>query len=94
MSKTPEDPRVTAARQESTGGPRHDVLLPASVLVTMYYDLQRTMRGLLAAYDEMAGADRNCVRCSGGPPDFCACLTKCTFPGCGAILPAGHWAAQ
>lgn len=24
----------------------------------------------------------NCVRCSGGPPQFCACLELCRFPGC------------
>lgn len=26
----------------------------------------------------------SCVRCSGGAPRFCACITPCAFPGCGA----------
>lgn len=26
--------------------------------------------------------NRNCVRCSGGPYQFCACTQDCGFPGC------------
>ncbi len=31
--------------------------------------------------------NRNCVRCSGGPYEFCACTQDCGFPECG-------WAAK
>lgn len=30
------------------------------------------------------GVNASCVRCSGGAPRFCACITPCAFPGCGA----------
>lgn len=46
------DPRVTAARQFiEEARPRHDVLLPASVLTRMFYELRRHAAGLLAVID-------------------------------------------
>jgi hypothetical protein len=31
-----------------------------------------------------ADVDHSCVRCSGGSPRFCACISRCGFPNCGA----------
>ncbi len=46
------DPRVTSARQAlAEPGPRHDVLLPASVLTRMFYELRRQLAAVLAVID-------------------------------------------
>ena len=53
----PADPRITTARDMITAaGPRSDVLLPAGMLVTLYYELRRVTQGLLAVIDEQAAA--------------------------------------
>src|SRR5437016_2642666 len=47
-----EDPRITAARAAVNGpGPRFDVLLPPAVLTEMYYEMRRTLAGLLEVID-------------------------------------------
>lgn len=49
------DPRVTAARQAiAEPGPRHDVLLPASVLTRMFYELRRQLGQVLDVIDGQA----------------------------------------
>jgi hypothetical protein len=51
------DPRVSAAREFLVApGPRHDALLPASVLTRMFYELRRHLGQVLDVLGETAAA--------------------------------------
>lgn len=57
---------------------------PSSDYSDAVREIERSFRHIKEMYDR---GNPNCVRCSGGPYQYCSCIQACSNPKCGAKLP-------